>query len=67
MLLTKSEAANAKMPRSAQVPDSIRALVELSGLNVRPNPDFQGDVSRLSESLRNWIAEFRKLRANKHW
>ena len=48
---------NASMPKSEQLPDSIQGLVGRSGLSIRPNPDFRGDVSRLVRDLREAIAE----------
>jgi hypothetical protein len=52
----------ASMPKPEEVPESVRALVTRHGVSIRPNPDFQGDVSRLAKILRDLIAESRKLR-----
>ena len=38
---------NASMPSKEQLPDSLHELVGRSGLSIRFNPDFQGDMSRL--------------------
>jgi Domain of unknown function (DUF4190)/TIR domain len=53
---------NATVPSREHVPDSIRGLVARSGLSIRPDPDFRGDMSRLIKTLRTTIAEFRQLR-----
>jgi hypothetical protein len=53
---------NASMPRSGQLPDSIQGLVGRSGLSIRPNPDFPGDMDRLVRVLRQAIAEVRRRR-----
>jgi hypothetical protein len=47
---------NASMPRSEQLPDTIQGLVGRSGLSIRPNPDFRGDMFRLARKLREAIA-----------
>jgi hypothetical protein len=47
----------ASMPKPEEVPESLRTLVKLNGMMVRPNPDFQGDVSRLARGLREVIAK----------
>jgi uncharacterized membrane protein YeaQ/YmgE (transglycosylase-associated protein family) len=47
----------ASMPKPEEVPESIRTLVEQNGVEVRPDPDFQGDASRLARRLRELIAE----------
>ena len=54
---------NASMPRSEQLPDSIQGLIGRSGLSIRPNPDFRGDMSRLVRDLRKAISEARQLRS----
>jgi hypothetical protein len=54
---------NASIPKSAQLPDSIQGLVERSGLSIRPNPDFRGDMSRLLRVLRESISEVRRIRS----
>ena len=51
----------ASMPKQEEVPESVRALVTRNGVSIRPNPDFQGDVSRLAKILRGLIAESRNL------
>jgi hypothetical protein len=56
---------NASMPRPDQLPESIRRLVNRSGMNIRPNPDFQVDVSRLSKNLREIIDEIVQFNRSK--
>ena len=43
--------SNASMPLAKDLPDSIRALVNQHGIQVRPDPDFHGDMDRLIRQL----------------
>lgn len=37
----------ARMPRPEDLPDSLQALVYYNAIEVRPDPDFHSDVTRL--------------------
>jgi hypothetical protein len=37
----------ARMPRSEDLPDSLQGLVYYAAIEVRPDPDFHSDVTRL--------------------
>ena len=43
--------SNATMPLAKDLPDSIRSLVNQHGIQVRPDPDFHGDMDRLIRQL----------------
>jgi hypothetical protein len=43
--------SNAAMPMSKDLPESIRSLVNQHGIQVRPDPDFHGDMERLIRQL----------------
>jgi hypothetical protein len=43
--------SNASMPLAKDLPDSIRSLVNQHGIQVRPDPDFHGDMDRLIRQL----------------
>jgi hypothetical protein len=43
--------SNASMPMSKDLPESIRSLVNQHGIQVRPDPDFHGDMDRLIRQL----------------
>jgi hypothetical protein len=53
---------NATMPTREHLPDTVRELVVRSGLSIRPDPDFRGDMARLIKTLRKALAEVRQLR-----
>ena len=42
---------NAKMPHIEQLPVELQGLAFRQGMQVRGNPDFRSDISRLQESL----------------
>lgn len=44
--------SNASMPLAKDLPESIRSLVNQHGINVRPDPDFHGDMDRLIRQLK---------------
>lgn len=44
--------SNAAMPLAKDLPESIRSLVNQHGIQVRPDPDFHGDMDRLIRQLR---------------
>jgi O-acetyl-ADP-ribose deacetylase (regulator of RNase III) len=44
--------SNAAMPMSKDLPESIRSLVNQHGIQVRPDPDFHGDMDRLIRQLK---------------
>lgn len=41
----------AQLPEEAEVPDSIKPLVYMTGMPVRADPDFHNDMDRLIEGL----------------
>ena len=43
--------SNASMPQAKDLPESIRSLVNQHGIQVRPDPDFHGDMDRLIRQL----------------
>lgn len=43
--------SNASMPLAKDLPETIRSLVNQHGINVRPDPDFHGDMDRLIRQL----------------
>ena len=43
--------SNASMPLAKDLPESIRSLVNQHGIQVRPDPDFHGDMDRLIRQL----------------
>jgi hypothetical protein len=53
---------NAVMPKSGQLPETFRELLNRSAVNVRPNPDFSGDMSRLVRDLRPLLADTSRWR-----
>jgi O-acetyl-ADP-ribose deacetylase (regulator of RNase III) len=44
--------SNASMPLAKDLPESIRSLVNQHGIQVRPDPDFHGDMDRLIRQLK---------------
>lgn len=47
----------ASMPNADELPASLQGLVFRQGLQVRPDPDFHGDVSRLVNKLHELLGE----------
>jgi len=43
--------SNAKMPSANQLPASLQKLVSRNGMAVRPDPDFNNDITRLFSGL----------------
>jgi hypothetical protein len=43
--------SNSSMPLSKDLPESIQSLVKQHGIQVRPDPDFHGDMDRLIRQL----------------
>jgi hypothetical protein len=43
--------SHARMPRRAELPESMRGLAERNGQAVRPDPDFHRDMDRLIQQL----------------
>jgi hypothetical protein len=43
--------AGAKMPKKAELPDDLGFLLERSGLEIRPDPDFNNDMNRLIRDI----------------
>jgi hypothetical protein len=41
----------AQMPSAAELPESIAMLREMNGIDIRPDPDFDGDMKRLTSRL----------------
>lgn len=42
----------ARMPRKEELPNDIAPLVRRNGLAIRPDPDFEADISELMKGLR---------------
>ena len=45
----------ARMPLESELPLTLRRLVYMNGIQVRPDPDFHRDMDRLISALRNSI------------
>jgi hypothetical protein len=43
---------NAKMPKSQDLPESLRTLCDRNAIAIRPDPDFRRDIDRLVSALR---------------
>jgi hypothetical protein len=43
--------ANAAMPKASELPKSIQKLVARNGIAVRPDPDFNNDITRLFSGI----------------
>ncbi len=43
--------SNTSMPLAKDLPESIRSLVNQHGIQIRPDPDFHGDMDRLIRQL----------------
>jgi formylglycine-generating enzyme required for sulfatase activity len=49
----------APVPKSAELPESLRELAFRHGVRVRPNPDFRHDVERLIRGIEQGVAALR--------
>ena len=48
---------DAHMPRKEELPETLQKVVSINALQIRPDPDFNGDMARLLKTLhRGWIA-----------
>lgn len=46
---------HARMPTADELPQSLQELPYRHGLSVRPDPDFNHDVERLTSALDQWV------------
>jgi len=46
---------NAKIPDDKDLPDDVRNLTCRNGIQIRPDPDFHNDMSRLIKGLKEFI------------
>jgi len=53
---------NAEHPREIDLPSNLAFLAHLQGLQVRPDPDFHRDVTRLCEAIDRLLAQPREAR-----
>ena len=45
----------AEMPEDDELPESLAELARRNGLPIRPDPDFRGDMQRLSRGIKNHL------------
>ena len=50
--------ANSQMPREHDLPKNLRDLAYRNAALVRPDPDFRGDIDRLSRQLSDYLQDF---------
>jgi hypothetical protein len=46
----------AQLPAARKLPASLRPLVHLNGVPVRPDPDFEHDMARVTSAVEHWLA-----------
>jgi hypothetical protein len=51
----------AKMPEESELPETLRDLVYQNGMSVRRDPDFKGDMGRLTKSIQTWLKRTQSL------
>jgi tetratricopeptide (TPR) repeat protein len=51
--------SGATMPQAEELPDSLKDLAFRNGTQIRPAPDFSGDVDRLIRNLRLYLKSIR--------